>query len=151
MRLKSNLVIFFTLFVFGCGGGGGGGASQGIPDTPDLPFLLTLSNNTSFNVDEDNILNGSIAATSSESVTLSYAVTSQPSHATVELGSDGNFSFTPNNNFFGSDSFSYTVTAVGKNVSKSATVNITVNPINDPPSIVLSLSLIHISEPTRPY
>ena len=138
MKLKSNLVIFFTLFVFGCGGGGGGGASPEIPDTPDSPFLLTLSNNTSFNVDEDNILNGSIAATSSESVTLSYAVTSQPSHATVELGSNGDFSFTPNNNFFGSDSFSYTVTAVGKNVSKSATVNITVNPINDPPSIVLS-------------
>lgn len=45
---------------------------------------------------------------------------------------DGSFSYTPNADFFGTDSFTYRVYD-GSNYSNTATVTITVNPVNDPP------------------
>ena len=53
----------------------------------------------------------------------------------MSLSSSGNITYQPNENFFGSDQFQYSVTAVEKNVTQSATVTITVNSVNDLPSI----------------
>ena len=50
----------------------------------------------------------------------------------------GGITYNPNANFFGSDEFQYSVTAVEKSVTKSATVNITVNSVNDEPEIVFT-------------
>jgi hypothetical protein len=46
---------------------------------------------------------------------------------------DGSFTYTPNANFAGSDSFTYHVTDTDGNDSTTATVTITVNPVPDPP------------------
>ena len=43
--------------------------------------------------------------------------------------------------FLASDQFQYSVTAIEKNVTKTATVNITVNSVNDLPSISFVNSL----------
>jgi len=50
----------------------------------------------------------------------------------------GGIFYNPNSDFFGSDQFEYSVTAVEKNVTKSATVNITVNSVNDEPEIAFT-------------
>ena len=56
-----------------------------------------------------------------------------PANGSVAFNADGSFVYTPNVNFFGVDTFTYQATdgALG---SATATVTITVNPINDAPS-----------------
>ncbi|KTD39842.1 beta strand repeat-containing protein, partial [Legionella quateirensis] len=53
-------------------------------------------------------------------------------NGTVLLNGDGTLSFTPTANYNGSTSFTYTVTSGG--VTETATVNVTVNPVNDAPT-----------------
>jgi large repetitive protein len=55
------------------------------------------------------------------------------SHGVLVLLGDGTFTYTPNQDFNGNDSFSYTVNDLEPLVSNEVTVNITVNPINDAP------------------
>ena len=129
LRLFSILI-----FISSCGGGGGGGGGAGAPEP--VTFLITLGL-TSFTVDEDSSFSGSIAASANESVTFTYSIDSQPSNGTLSLtSSNAQITYTPNTNFFGSDQFQYTVTA-SNNTTKSGTVNITVNSVNDPPSLIL--------------
>jgi uncharacterized lipoprotein NlpE involved in copper resistance len=51
------------------------------------------------------------------------------------LNADGSFTYTPNANFNGSDAFTYRAND-GTSVSNVASVNITVNPVNDAPVAV---------------
>lgn len=54
---------------------------------------------------------------------------------TVFNNGDGTVTYTPNLNFNGGDTFTYTIVDVAGN-SATATVNVTVNAVNDPPSAV---------------
>lgn len=120
-----------------CGGGGGGGGGETPPSvTPPTttPFQLSIGL-TSFTVNEDESYSASLAATANEQVTLSYELTSTASNGSLSINSSGNMTYQPNENFFGSDQFQYSVTATEKNVTKTATVNITVSSVNDLPSI----------------
>jgi hypothetical protein len=133
-----NLYLLSLIFIISsCGGGGGGGGaeapSSGTPPTT-TPFQLSIGL-TSFTVNEDESYSASLAATANEQVTLNYAITSSVSNGSLSLSSSGNITYQPNENFFGSDQFQYSVTAVEKNVTQSATVSITVNSVNDLPSI----------------
>lgn len=56
---------------------------------------------------------------------------SQGTHGSVALNEDGGFSYTPNPNFNGNDSFMYTVS--DGEYTASAAVDILVSPTNDPP------------------
>ena len=128
-----NKIVFLSLFflITSCGGGGGGSSS---PTPEPTPFSLTIGL-TSFSTDEDTSYTGSLNATTNEVVTLTYVIDSSTSNGILTLGSNGNIVYQPNANYFGSDQFQYSVTAVEKNVTKSATVNITVNAVNDGPEI----------------
>jgi uncharacterized repeat protein (TIGR01451 family)/CSLREA domain-containing protein len=53
-------------------------------------------------------------------------------HGALALNSDGSFTYTPDANFFGTDSFTYKAND-GSDDSNVATVNITVNSVNDAP------------------
>ena len=55
-----------------------------------------------------------------------------PANGALTLNSDGSFTYTPNADFNGTDSFSYRARS-GADESAPATVSITVNPVNDPP------------------
>ena len=126
--MKSSKFIALLVLVSSCGGGGGGGDAS-------VPFAITLAPN-SISVDEDNIFNGSFAARANEPVTLTYSLTSGTSNGQINISSSsGSVTYTPNSNFNGEDSFTYSVTASEKSVTQNSTVTITVNPINDPPSI----------------
>jgi len=58
---------------------------------------------------------------------------SGPSHGTVILNGDGSFRYTPQSNYYGSDSFRYSVSD-GARQSSTVAVNLTVTPVNDAPS-----------------
>ncbi len=69
---------------------------------------------------------------------LTAVLVAGPSNAaSFALNGDGSFSYTPNSNFFGGDSFTYKAND-GTSDSNIATVTITVNPINDPPSFTIA-------------
>ncbi|HEY7759918.1 MAG TPA: DUF2341 domain-containing protein, partial [Burkholderiales bacterium] len=69
---------------------------------------------------------------------LTAVLVAPPSSAAVfSLNPDGSFSYTPNANFAGTDTFTYRAND-GTNNSNIATVTITVNPVNDEPSLTLA-------------
>jgi VCBS repeat-containing protein len=65
---------------------------------------------------------------------LAAALVSGPAHGTLALNADGSFTYTPLANFFGSDSFTYRASD-GPADSDVATVALTVNPVNDAPTV----------------
>lgn len=67
-----------------------------------------------------------------ESDALTAELVSGPAHGILSLNSDGSFTYTPDANFFGQDSFTYTA-CDGSASSDAATVTIMVNSVNDPP------------------
>ena len=130
MRKLYFLSIIFVISSCG-GGGGGGGAAAPI----SIPFSLTLGL-TSFSVNEDETYSGTIKASANETVTLQYTITNEPSQGSLNLSTNGDITYRPSANYNGSDQFQYSVTAVEKSLTKNATVNITVSPVDDIPSII---------------
>ncbi len=91
-----------------------------------------------FSTDEDNQLDVMVSGvlmndTDVDIDMLTTVLISGPSDAqSFMLNSDGSFSYNPNANFNGSDSFTYQADD-GTTTSGTATVNITINPVNDLP------------------
>ena len=113
--------------LIGCGGGGG---SSPTPPT---------ANSVSLTVDEDGILTGTLTGTAGEGGVLSFGLAGMASSGEVELAG-ANFTYTPEADYFGNDSFSFTVTE--GELSSSAAVNIEITAINDAPtSSTLSVQL----------
>ena len=66
---------------------------------------------------------------------IACAGCSSPSNGSLLNSGDGTFDYTPNPNFYGEDSFIYEICDT-LNACSTATVTVTVNPINDPPLAV---------------
>ena len=62
-----------------------------------------------------------------------------PAHGILVMYEDGSFMYAPRTDFFGTDSFTYTITS-GSRVSAPATVTITVTEVNDPPIALFTFS-----------
>lgn len=69
---------------------------------------------------------GKLKASDPEGQPLTYTVVRQPKRGSVAIGTDGSFTYTPKKNKVGVDSFSYTATDAAGNVSREATVTITI-------------------------
>ncbi len=83
-------------------------------------------------VDEDTDLTLTLSGSDPDTGdTLIYSIVTNPAHGTLS-GTAPNLTYTPNNNFNGTDSFTYKVND-GTVDSPVATVSITVNPVNDAP------------------
>ncbi len=91
-----------------------------------------VANAQSVSTDEDVALVIVLAGSDVENSPLSYAVTTGPTNGALS-GTAPNLTYTPNANFNGADSFSFTVND-GSATSAAATVAITVNPVNDAPT-----------------
>ncbi|WP_160680944.1 cadherin-like domain-containing protein, partial [Clostridium sp. C8-1-8] len=87
----------------------------------------------SLNTDEDKVLSGTVTGADIDGDSLKYYVVTAPTHGTLKLNEDGTFTYTPNKDYNGSDSFSFRSND-GDIDSAPATVSITVNPVNDIPS-----------------
>jgi VCBS repeat-containing protein len=68
-----------------------------------------------------------------ESGTLTAELIASPAHGTVSFNADGSFIYTPNSNFYGTDSFTYQATD-GQSDTNVAKVTITVTNTNDSPT-----------------
>lgn len=72
-----------------------------------------------------NIANsGPLHARDPENKALTYTLTKEPRHGSVDIAPDGTFTYTPNKNKIGKDSFQYTVTDSEGLTSDPATVSI---------------------------
>ena len=72
-----------------------------------------------------NIANtGTLSATDQEDQELTYQLVKEPKRGTVELHTDGSFTYTPDKNKVGKDSFVFTATDPAGNVSNEACVKI---------------------------
>lgn len=121
---KQNTYLFvFLLFISACGGGGGGG---------DAPFQLT-ANNTSISTNEDTTISGKVSASANKTTEISYSFLSQPTNGKLETMSDGAFTYSPNDNFFGSDSFTFSATSAEYNSTVTGTITITITAVDDLP------------------
>jgi VCBS repeat-containing protein len=114
-----------------------------VNDAPTLAATQAVSTN------EDTPLTFNLTAgTDVEGSTLSYIKVSNSTNGTITCvgGTSRSCTYTPNANFNGADSFTYKVND-GSLDSATATVNITVNPINDAP-VVAANQNIAITEDT---
>jgi VCBS repeat-containing protein len=82
--------------------------------------------------DEDTDANGQVAATDVDGDSLTYTLVAGPTHGSLDFNADGTFSYTPDGNYNGPDSFTYEASD-GTATSNTATVTLTINPVNDVP------------------
>jgi hypothetical protein len=80
---------------------------------------------------EDTVVAVSLSASDVENDPLTYTVVTGPQHGTL-AGAAPNLTYTPDANYSGSDSFTFTASD-GQDTSDPAAVTITVNAVNDPP------------------
>ena len=95
-------------------------------------------------VDEDGVLEASVADNDStiSGGALTYALAAGATTANGELlfNEDGSYTYTPNTDYYGPDSFSYVVTDAASGESSTQTVTITVNPVVEANAITIDAS-----------
>lgn len=94
---------------------------------------------------EDSIIAVTLSGSDSDGDSLTYAVASQPSNG-VLTGTVPNLSYTPNTDFNGSDSFTFTVSD-GLDTSTAATISLTILNVNDAP--VVNAQSLELDEDTN--
>ena len=101
--------------------------------------LVIVANDDDYSVEEDTTLNvaapGVLTNDSGPGAILTAILVTPAGSGTVLLNSDGAFTYIPAPNFNGADTFTYSASADSV-VSNTATVTITVSPVNDPPMAV---------------
>ncbi|MFT6885326.1 MAG: hypothetical protein ACJAWZ_001524 [Paracoccaceae bacterium] len=87
--------------------------------------------------DEDTVISGNVSSndTTLSGGALSFAEASAPANGLVAMNPDGSYTYTPNANFTGEDSFTYTVTDAASGEQQTQTVTLTVAPVNQPITI----------------
>ena len=100
--------------------------------TSGNPNIDPVTGHYTAKTDEDKPVSGKVAASDVDGDTLTFAKGSNPANGTVTVDAQGNWTYTPNKDYNGSDSFTITVSD-GKGGTATATVDIGVTPVNDPP------------------
>ncbi len=109
-------------------------ASISVINPPNAPPTAVAD---AYSTSEDTGLTIAAAAgllvndTDAEGDVLTATVVTPPARGTLLLNPNGSFSYQPNANFSGTDSFTYQ--ALDGGVSLAAAVTLTVTPVNDPP------------------
>jgi len=98
----------------------------------------------SFTINEDSPFAGQLTATDLDGDTLSYWIKTSVTNGSVNVNSDGTFTYTPNANFNGTDTFEYEVS--DGELTDTEVVNVTVNAVNDAPEATDLSSTFSINE-----
>ncbi len=107
------------------------GTALGSPAAVTIRIQSGKNETPKANADEfetyKNIANdGKLTGTDPENAPLTFQVVEKPRRGTLNLNTDGSYVYTPDKNKIGEDSFTFTVTDEAGNVSKPATVKITI-------------------------
>jgi hypothetical protein len=102
--------------------------------------LTPNASNLNVEIDEDGSATLSVLANDPNNLPLTYQIAQQPQSGKLS-GVLPSLTYTPNENFFGADSFTYTASN-GEYSSKPATVNIKVKSVNDAPVAVDDLAVV---------
>lgn len=121
----------FTFTATDASGATSASATTSIAVTPvnDAPSAAAQSITTA----EDTAATITLTGTDPENEAVTFAIGTPPQHGTLS-GAAPNLTYTPAANYFGSDSFTFTVTDASSATSAPATVSIAVTPVNDGPS-----------------
>jgi VCBS repeat-containing protein len=109
-------------------------ATQQMGGGTGLSPALSLAHDDSFLMDEDTVLSGDVLGNDDIMRDGTVTLAGDSENGTVVIDEEGNFTYTPDADFFGADSFSYTFTDVFGNET-TATVAITVENVNDAPVV----------------
>ncbi|AUV80399.1 hypothetical protein C2R22_00960 [Salinigranum rubrum] len=119
----------------GNGGTDAGAVSVTVTGVNDGP----TATGDSYTTDEDTTLSVSAPGvlgddTDADDDTLTATVASGPANGSLSLAADGSFDYTPDPDFFGSDSFTYEVDD-DNGGTDTATVSVSVTAVNDAPTV----------------
>ena len=125
-------------------------SSTGAPSAPNHqgtgPITLSVSEDESSNWTTNQV---SATDADSDSNSLTWSLSAAPYNGTANISGTGSspstFSYTPNANFNGSDSFEIRVSDA-ENLSDSITVNVSVQSVDDAPTVANPISDITIQE-----
>ena len=119
-------------------GSTGDGGPKSDTDTMTLVFAAVNDPPTasavppSLTTAEDATASGAIVAEDVDGDTLTYTLTTPPTHGSISLNPDGTYVYRPNPDYHGPDSFSVTVSD-GNGGTLVLNVPVTVTPVNDAP------------------
>ena len=115
--LRGIIVGGLIVGISACGGGGGGGSPN--------PVLGTLT----FTTNENVALTAAVTATDPAGSAVTFTQTANPTSGTLTgFPGSGKFTYTPNANFTGNDSFGVTATdAAGNKSTGTVTIKVTVD------------------------
>ena len=131
-----KILFFIPLFLWTCGGGSTG------PDEPKNPSVQNITTSTQ----EDIPIAIPFIGSDPSNLGLTYNVSSNPINGSINIsGSVG--SYTPNEHYHGSDTFSY-FASNGTLNSNTATVSITITPVDDNPNTMNVNAITDEDNPT---
>jgi VCBS repeat-containing protein len=113
-----------------------------VTSDPVPPNSAPVATNDSYTTSEDTALTEAAPGvltndTDADGDALTAALVSGPAHGTLTLNADGSFTYTPAANYNGPDAFTYKANDGIAN-SNVATVSLTVNAVNDPPTVAVA-------------
>ena len=129
---KFLLLIAYSILLMSCDGGS------------SIPFKLNIPINNDIITNEDISYSSSLNSSTNYKSTIKYQIIETTKNGLFDLSEDGDFTFIPNQDFFGNDNITIQVTAnrlgdnnliTGETIVKTIAISIKVNPVNDPPII----------------
>lgn len=92
-----------------------------------------------FSTDEDTAYQGNLTYSTNGGGSITIQIDSYPENGTLQSSAGGQFTYTPNKDFSGTDSFAFKANSIQENyTSTPATVSITINAVDDPPTFALN-------------
>jgi VCBS repeat-containing protein len=121
-------------FTYTVSDGNGGVVTQSVTISVASVNDAPVAQNATVSGNEDTVITGQVTATDIEGDNLTFSVpaSGRPAHGTVTMAADGSYSYVPNANYNGTDSFTYRVSDGNGGVT-TATVTVNVAPVNDAP------------------
>src|SRR5690554_5811798 len=123
-----------------------------LTDTGTLTIVVTpvndapVANPDTATVVEDTLTTINVLGNDTDAEMDTLTVTAATAlHGTVTTNPDGTLSYTPNTNYTGADTISYSITD-GNGGTSSSVVNVTVTPVNDAPVLSFTNTLTNIAE-----
>ena len=115
---------FFYMMSDGNGGTDSAYVKINVKPVNDAP----KANDSSITANENTAVNGTVTGSDIDGDGLTFALVTAPSHGKVVLNSNGSYTYTPNTDYIGNDTFTF-VSNDGAINSQEATVTITVKEV----------------------